>query len=122
MKRLKNILLFIFLGIGLLAANAESPDPTAVLANDLKIVTVLNDAEVYPNPADEFIFLKIKDEMISSKIKIEVMSIIGTKMRITHEKLESGLYKINLKNIPTGHYYVMLTIDSEKSLKKFLKK
>jgi len=49
------------------------------------------------------------------------MSIIGNKMKITHDKLDSGLYKIDLSNIPVGHYYVLLTIDSQKSLKKFIK-
>jgi len=122
MKRLKNILLFTFLSLAISGVNAESISPMAVEANDVEISKLLKEAEVYPNPAEDFIYLKINDQSIPSEVKIDVMSIIGNDMNTTHEKVQSGLYKINLKNIPSGHYYVILTIDSEKSLKKFLKK
>lgn len=90
--------------------------------NKIKTTEILKKADVYPNPAEDYIFLKIEELDDNSDIEIEVMSIIGNKMKISHEQVESGLYKIDLSNIPVGHYYVMLTIDTEKSLKKFLKK
>jgi hypothetical protein len=121
-KLLKNILLLIFLSFSLLAVKAENPYSVVSKASDIEIVKLLNEAEVYPNPAEDYIYVKISDQSISAKMKIEVMSIIGTKMKISHEKIDAGLYKISLKDIPTGHYYVMLTIDSDKSLKKFIKK
>ncbi|MGM0580135.1 MAG: T9SS type A sorting domain-containing protein [Bacteroidota bacterium] len=92
------------------------------LIKDDKVAEILKEADVYPNPAEDHIFLKIRDFESLSDVKIEVMSIIGNKMTVTHETVKPGLYKIDLTNIPVGHYYVMLTIDSEKSLKKFLKK
>jgi hypothetical protein len=88
----------------------------------IEITKILTDAEVYPNPAEDYIYLDINDQKISTEVKIEVMSIIGNKMSISSEKIKSGRYKINIKEIPSGHYYVMLTIDSEKQLKKFIKK
>jgi hypothetical protein len=121
MKFFNHILLIIFISFSLSIANAGK-EPIIDKVIDVEIIRVLNEAEVYPNPAEDFIYLKINDRSISSDIKIEVMSIIGNKMSITHEKIKSGLYKINIKNIPSGHYYVMLSIDSEKSLKKFIKK
>ncbi|WP_375581034.1 T9SS type A sorting domain-containing protein [Marivirga tractuosa] len=121
MKILFNILIITFLSFNFFNSEAEKLEPTAYKAN-VEILKVLNTAEVYPNPAEEYIYLKINDKDLSSNIKIEVMSIIGNKMNVSNEKIESGLYKINLKNIPGGHYYLMLSIDSEKSLKKFLKK
>ncbi|MGJ3236909.1 T9SS type A sorting domain-containing protein [Marivirga sp.] len=121
MKFFKNILLIIVVSFSLTIANAGK-EPINDKALDFNITHVLSEAEVYPNPAEDFIYLKINDRSISSDIKIEVMSIIGNKMKITHEKIKDGLYKINIQNIPSGHYYVMLTIDSEKSLKKFIKK
>lgn len=92
------------------------------LIKDDKVAEILNEADIYPNPAEEHIFLKIRDFESLSEVKIEVMSIIGNEMKVTHETVEPGLYKIDLTNIPVGHYYVMLSIDSEKTLKKFLKK
>lgn len=121
MKFFKNILLFLFIICCISAANAKNPILHGEAVN-VEIIKILNEAEVYPNPAEDFIYLKINDSSISPDITIQVMSIIGTKMNISHEKVDTGLYKINLKNIPVGHYYIMLTIDTEKSLKKFLKK
>ncbi|WKV12069.1 T9SS type A sorting domain-containing protein [Marivirga harenae] len=121
MKFSKNILLIFFISFSISFANAEK-DSLKEKAVDIEIIKILKEAEVYPNPAEDFIYLKINEGSISSEISIEVMSIIGNKMSITHEKINPGLYKINLKNIPSGHYYVMLTVDTDKSLKKFIKK
>lgn len=103
---------------GVMANSADKE----IVAKDIKVAEILDKADVYPNPAEDHIFLKISDIKSVSNIKLEVMSIIGTKMKVTHEKIDSGLYKIDLSNIPAGHYYLLLTVDSEKSLKKFLKK
>jgi hypothetical protein len=121
MKTLINILVLTLFSLNIFSLEAEASKPN-IKTHNVEILKALNSAEVYPNPADDHIYLKINDQDFSSNIKIEVMSIIGNKMYISSDKIESGLYKINLKNIPSGHYYVMLTIDSEKSLKKFLKK
>jgi hypothetical protein len=121
MKILKNIVLLTIISAILSVANA-AVDPVDKKAIHLEISKVLNEAEVYPNPAEDYVYLKINEISSSTEVEIEVMSIIGNKMNINHERIESGLYKINIKNIPAGHYYVMLTIDSKKSLKKFLKK
>lgn len=121
MKILINILILTFFSFNI--SNAESEKNNPIVKNDnVEISMILKTAEVYPNPAEDYIYLKLQDQKSPSDIQIEVMSIIGNKMNVTFEKIESGLYKINLKNIPSGHYYVMLTLDTEKSLKKFLKK
>lgn len=121
MRLIRNTVLLTFFSFCLFTVNAKDAEP---ISNDktIEIVRILNNAEVYPNPAEDYIYLKIEDIGVSSELKIEVMSIIGTKMHVSHEKVESGLHKINLSNIPTGHYYVLLTLDTNKSLKKFIKK
>ena len=121
MKTLINICILVIFSLNIFYSQAETIKP-AIETTDVEIVKVLNSAEVYPNPAENYIYLKIDDQNLSSDVKIEVMSIIGNKMHASSEKIKAGLYKVNLKSIPSGHYYVMLTIDSEKSLKKFLKK
>ncbi len=122
MKNTLSILIFSFFMLTQTSGVTANLVEKENLIKDDKVVEILNKAEVYPNPAEDHIFLKIKELESLSTIKIEVMSIIGTKMKVTHEKIDSGLYKIDLSNIPTGHYYLLLTVDSEKSLKKFLKK
>ncbi|WP_296618711.1 T9SS type A sorting domain-containing protein [Marivirga sp.] len=121
MKILINILILTFFSFNISIAESDKINSIGKKDN-VEIVRALKTAEVYPNPAEDYIYLKINDQKLSSDIQIEVMSIIGNKMNISSEKIKSGLYKINLTNIPSGHYYVMLTLDSEKSLKKFLKK
>lgn len=121
MNLLKYILIFTVLSSSSAVAYSDNTVPY-LEANDISVIEILNKAEVYPNPAEDFIYLKINDKNLSEAIDIEVMSIIGTEMDITHEKIGEGLYKINIKSIPSGHYYVMLTIDSDKALKRFIKK
>ncbi|WMN11572.1 T9SS type A sorting domain-containing protein [Marivirga salinae] len=121
MKTLINILILTFFSFNIFISEAGTENPI-VKTDNVEIIKALNNAEVYPNPAEEYIYLRIDDKDLSSDVKIEVMSIIGNKMKVTHDKLDTGLYKIDLSNIPVGHYYVMLTVDSEKSLKKFIKK
>jgi predicted nuclease of restriction endonuclease-like RecB superfamily len=121
---MKNLTIILFISLFTLQtmSNKAAVVRSSAVMNDMNFIHVLDQAEVYPNPAEDHIFLKINDQNITSEVKIEVMSIIGNKMSVTHEKIESGLYKIDLTNISTGHYYVMLTIDSDKSLKKFIKR
>lgn len=121
MKLLINILILIFFNFTVSVAEEEKLN-SFVKTRNVEIVQVLENAEVYPNPAEDFIYLRINDKSLLSEVKIEVMSIIGNKMTITYEEIDSDLYKINLNRIPVGNYYVMITVESEKSLKKFLKK
>jgi hypothetical protein len=122
MKKLINILILTFLTFNLSIAEVENFTSVVVERIDVEILETLDSAEVYPNPADDHVFLRIKNTESFSEIKIEVMSIIGTKMQVTSDKMDARLYKIDLSNIPVGHYYMLLTVDSKKSLKKFLKK
>jgi hypothetical protein len=82
--------------------------------------TIIEKLDVYPNPADDYIFVKLEKE-VELEVKLEVMSFIGSKMNTSSEKIEKNLYKLNIRNIPSGHYYVMVSYGSTKELKKFLK-
>lgn len=81
---------------------------------------IVKKLDVYPNPADDYIFVKLEKE-IEQEVKIEVMSFIGNKMNASSEKIEKDLYKLNLRNIPSGHYYVIISYGTVKEMKKFLK-
>lgn len=121
MKKIVNILILAFFSFNIFLSEAGNEN-SIVKTDDVEILKILKNAEIYPNPAENYIYLKINDNDLASDVKIEVMSIIGNKMKVTHDKLDKDLYKIDLSNIPVGHYYVMLTLDSDKSLKKFIKK
>ena len=82
--------------------------------------TLLN-IDVYPNPAEDYIYVKL-DNNSGKDVKLDVMSFIGNKMNSSSEKINSGLYKLNIRNMPSGHYYVLLSVGTEKHIKKFIKK
>ncbi len=81
---------------------------------------IIEKLDVYPNPADDYIYVKL-EKGVKQEIKLEVMSFIGNKMNASSEKIEDDLYKLSLRNIPSGHYYVIISYGSTKEMKKFLK-
>lgn len=95
----------------------EISNKEIVSDSDFEIIEKL---DVYPNPADDYIYVKL-EKVVEQGLKIEVMSFIGNKMSASSEKVEKNLYKLNLRNIPSGHYYVMVTYGDVKEIKKFLK-
>lgn len=82
--------------------------------------TLLN-IDVYPNPAEDYIYVKL-DNNSGKDVKLDIMSFIGNKMNSSSEKINIGLYKLNVRGIPSGHYYVLLSVGTEKHIKKFIKK
>ncbi len=91
-----------------------------IIVSDQKSDTKKLSIEAYPNPAEDHIFIKL-DNQNSDNAEIEVMSFIGNKMNTSVDKIGSGFYKLNLRNIPSGHYYVLVTNGEQKQIKKFLK-
>jgi hypothetical protein len=66
------------------------------------------------------VFVKF-DEHIANDASIEVRSFIGNKMTVESELQSTDLIKLNIADIPAGHYYIVITIDGASSLKKFVK-
>ncbi len=81
---------------------------------------VVEPFDVYPNPATDYVFVKF-DEHIANDASIEVRSFIGNKMTVESELQSTDLIKLNIADIPAGHYYIVITIDGASSLKKFVK-
>ena len=77
--------------------------PDSRLSNSIKI----NQIELFPNPASDFIFVKIKDSNLSD-VKIELRSMIGNRLTIDIEKVGINQYRIPLKNFATGYYFVVV--------------
>lgn len=83
-------------------------------------VTVFQ-ADIYPNPAVDYIFLKFQDQ-IANDVTIEVRSFIGNPMETTLVVQQSNLVKISIDDLPAGHYYAIISYNDEKTLKKFIKR
>lgn len=92
---------------------------TKEIVSDIEF-EIIEKLDVYPNPADDYIYVKL-EKGVKQEIKLEVMSFIGNKMNASSEKIEDDLYKLSLRNIPSGHYYVIISYGNTKEMKKFLK-
>ncbi len=76
---------------------------------------------VYPNPAVEFIMVQVEGDLVNAKF--ELNSMIGNKLQIQPEEVGYGKYKIPVKELATGYYFLIVK-NEEKRFKqafKFLK-
>lgn len=82
----------------------------------------LNDQEpkisIYPNPAVEFLMVQLDEEF--SNAEFELNSMIGNKIQIKPEEVGAGKYKIPVKDLATGYYFLVIK-DEEERLKKAFK-
>ena len=77
---------------------------------------------IYPNPAVEFIVVQVEGDF--SNAEFELNSMIGNKLQIKPEEIGIGKYKMQVKDLATGYYFLIVK-DEEKRFKKayrFLKR
>ncbi|WP_420316482.1 T9SS type A sorting domain-containing protein [Ekhidna sp.] len=76
---------------------------------------------LYPNPAEEFIFIQFDGEL--SNVDFELNSMIGNKLQIKPEEVAQGKYKIQVKDLATGYYFLIVKDEDKRFRKayKFLK-
>lgn len=76
---------------------------------------------IYPNPAVETLFVEMKD--VPSDAQFELTSMIGTKINIRPESIGFDKYRINVKDLSTGYYFLVIKARDERFKKafKFLK-
>ena len=73
---------------------------------------------IYPNPAVEFLVVQIVGDM--SNAEFELNSMIGNKLQIRPEEIGIGKFKIPVKDLATGYYFLIVK-DEEKRFKKAFK-
>ncbi|MEQ8905757.1 T9SS type A sorting domain-containing protein [Ekhidna sp.] len=73
---------------------------------------------IYPNPAVESIIVQIDGDF--NNAEFELNSMIGNKVQIKPEEVGIGKYKINVKDLATGYYFLIIK-DEEKRFKKAYK-
>ena len=76
-------------------------------------------AEIYPNPASEYINLKINSDIEIDNIQFSIYSLIGNEMTLDMEKLSEKEVRFNLNNYNTGYYF--LSISNQNDNSKILK-
>jgi hypothetical protein len=70
-------------------------------------IELTNKIEIYPNPAVEYVIVKINNSTLENT-EIEMRSIIGNEIRVKVEKVNENEYKIPVKDFATGYYFVVV--------------
>ncbi len=77
---------------------------------------------LYPNPAIEYLEIKLDDSTLE-KVEFELHSIIGNQMVIQVREIGEDRYRIPVKEFPTGYYFLVVKDEKTRYKKaiKFLK-
>lgn len=73
---------------------------------------------IYPNPAVEFIIIELDGELRDADF--ELNSMIGNKLQIRPEDMGFGKYKISVKDLASGYYFLIVK-DEDRRFKKAYK-
>lgn len=98
------ILLFAFSGFAQ-TDNGETVSPEINFSN--QSLNVENKIEVYPNPAVEYIIVEVTNSTLE-KVEFEMHSIIGNSIEIHSETLGNGKYRIPVKDLSSGYYFLVV--------------
>jgi hypothetical protein len=90
----------------------------ACLAQDRSAFSDNEKISIYPNPAVEHVIVQLGDGFVNAKF--ELNSMIGNKIYIQPEEMGGGKYKIPVKNLATGYYFLIVK-DEDKRFKKAYK-
>ena len=74
--------------------------------------------DIYPNPAVDVLMVQIDGDI--SQTTFELNSMIGNRVVIKPEEVGTGRYKIPVKDLATGYYFLVIK-DEEKRFKKAFK-
>ncbi len=83
----------------------------------------LYNAEIYPNPASEYINLKINSDIDIDNIQFSIFTLIGNEMTLDMEKISEREIRFNLNNYNTGYYFLSVRNkrDNKSKILKFSK-
>jgi hypothetical protein len=80
---------------------------------------------IYPNPANDFLFIKISDNQVlsaaKSQVTVSIHSMIGNKVSLTIHPLLDPILKIDLNNLAPSTYIVFVSFENHKESFVFTK-
>ncbi|AHM60512.1 hypothetical protein D770_11275 [Flammeovirgaceae bacterium 311] len=88
-----------------------------------RVIDPRSDVKLFPNPAVEYLIVEINSQDLSS-VSFELNNIIGNNFDIRSEPMGNNRYKIYVKDLRPGYYFITLKDDnsSYKRTYRFLKK
>ena len=78
---------------------------------------------IFPNPANEFINLKINNNTTVNDYNFSIHSLIGNEMDFRQEKISENELRFDLNNFNKGYYFVLVDFknDNRRKILKFSK-
>jgi len=103
--------------------SAKHPASVEPILFDIASLEATNQIEIYPNPTIDFVIVEIKNSKMQ-RAEFEMHSIIGNEVDFYMEEIGQDKYKITVKGIPPGYYFLVVKDDVSqfKQAYKFLKK
>ncbi|MFT6855246.1 MAG: hypothetical protein ACJA0X_001220 [Cyclobacteriaceae bacterium] len=125
MENNKWIILAFFWISSLAALGQSQVDDNVVSAENVVFAENIessNKLELYPNPAVDYLIVQINNSTLVNA-EFELHSIIGNEISIRTEDLGGGRFRIPVKGLATGYYFVVIKdeISRYKRARKFLK-
>lgn len=99
-------------------AMVENDNPPEVPNFTDKSILTTNKIEIFPNPAEDFLTIYIENSTLEN-VEFEMYSIIGNSLDIKYEKINSSNYKIDVKEINPGYYFIVVKDDMKRFNKSF---
>ncbi len=96
-------------------------DSSIVIVNLCTRVEEMNNipsVNIFPNPADEIIYLSLQNNIVNDNVSIELYSVIGEK--ILQQETKEQQTEINLKNLSSGIYFLRCKVDKHIINKKII--
>jgi hypothetical protein len=109
MKKLLLFALTYFLLFGIATAQSAFSEEQSVslpYLQDEQVITK-NKIEIFPNPAVEYIYIKIENSELEN-VEMELFNIIGNSLNFDLEEIEKNSYRIKVEDLPPGYYLLMI--------------
>ena len=109
MKKLLLFALTYFLLFGIATAQSALAKEQSVSLPYLQDddFTTKNKIEIFPNPAVEYIYIKIHNSELEN-VEMELFNIIGNSLSFDLEEIEKHSYRIKVEDFPPGYYLLMI--------------
>ena len=89
------------------AQNSQNNDGSELTKLKTESLQLEMDVDLYPNPTSEYLNISLKNTKLKD-VDIEMYNIIGNKLDPQIDKTKSNSYKINVKDLQSGYYLVLV--------------
>ena len=105
------LIIVLFLGLTFNLSNGQNiavdDDKSDLLKLKTESLQLEMDVDLYPNPATEFLNVTLNNAQLKN-VEIEMYNIIGNKLDFELDRTKLNSYKINVKDLHSGYYLVLV--------------